>query len=495
MHYRLKRYWGLLLLAALSAGCAHAELPPIVTPFVASLPSATLTPSATAPAPAAVSTATQPATATAPSATPTTTPALSQTPSAAPAGMQYTVVAGDTVWGIALQFGLSPERLVDANPALSSGLLQPGEVLIIPNAGDPAPTDPPGVVGRVRPDGGGLRLHAEPGDASEVLGELFAFTRLQIVGRTPSAAWLQVVTPAALGGWVTAAWLDAGLALSQVPVTAEDPAGPAASPPPPTGDLPVFDNLTGVTDHARAIFALGQSLGNKPDAFSKVGDSITASPVFLNPIGLGQYDLHGFTQYQDVINFYYYALARGSANSFANASLAAKTSWRAQAVLNPASADHTLCLEGEAPLPCEFRLVRPSVALIMLGTNDVPSTSDINFAADLSRVIEYCQEQGVVPVVSTIPPLYRVGLEGRAEQLNVVIASLARQYDVPLWDYYAALQGLPGAGMAKDGVHPNSAPAGHNADFSAEYLQYGMVVRNLNALYVLDQVWRQVIQP
>jgi lysophospholipase L1-like esterase len=140
-------------------------------------------------------------------------------------------------------------------------------------------------------------------------------------------------------------------------------------------------------------------------------------------------------------------------------------------------------------------LVRPSVALVMLGTNDVPSTSDANYEADLRRVIEFCLAQGVIPVVSTIPPLFRVGLEGRAEQLNVIIARLAQEYDIPLWDYWAALQSLPGSGMARDGVHPNSAPAGHNADFTAEYLQFGMVVRNLNALYVLDQIWRQVIQP
>jgi lysophospholipase L1-like esterase len=135
------------------------------------------------------------------------------------------------------------------------------------------------------------------------------------------------------------------------------------------------------------------------------------------------------------------------------------------------------------------------VALIMLGTNDLPSTSDANFEADLRRVFEFCLGQGVIPVVSTIPPLFRVGLEGRAEQLNGIITRLAREYDVPLWGYWTALQDLPGSGMARDGVHPNSAPAGHNADFAAEYLQFGMVVRNLNALYVLDQLWRQVLQP
>jgi LysM repeat protein len=269
----------------------------------------------------------------------------------------------------------------------------------------------------------------------------------------------------------------------------------ATRPPSQTGGLPSLDNLTGITGHARAIYDLGQTLGNRPDVFSRVGDSITASPVFLYGIGLGTYQLHDYAQFQAVIDYYSTAAARENANSFANPSLAAKTNWRAAAVLDPSFADTAICQEGEAPLACEFRLVRPAVALIMLGTNDVPSTSDANFEADYRRVIEFCLEKGVIPVVSTIPPLFRVGLEGRAEELNVIITALAREYDVPLWDYYSALQGLPGAGMAHDGVHPNSAPAGHNADFSAEYLQYGMVVRNLNALYVLDEIWRRVIQP
>jgi hypothetical protein len=98
-------------------------------------------------------------------------------------------------------------------------------------------------------------------------------------------------------------------------------------------------------------------------------------------------------------------------------------------------------------------------------------------------------------VVSTIPPLFRVGLEGRVELLNGVLVGLAREYEVPLWDYWAALQSLPGQGMAGDGVHPNWAPAGHSADFAPEYLQYGMTVRNLTGLYALDAVWRSALQP
>jgi hypothetical protein len=49
--------------------------------------------------------------------------------------------------------------------------------------------------------------------------------------------------------------------------------------------------------------------------------------------------------------------------------------------------------------------------------------------------------------------------------------------------------------MASDGVHPSSAPAGHATDFSPDNLRYGMTVRNLTGLYVLDAVWRAVVLP
>ncbi len=402
-----------LLLAFSLCACASTDLP-LIPPTNRPPVTATAQPLT----PTLPPTASPAATAAQPTGMPT---AASETPlpSSTAAPTQYTVAAGDTIWAIALQFGLAPEQLLDANPNVNPDLLHPGDVLVIPNPSNPPPTRTPG----------------------------------------PS------------------------------------PTLPPATRAPVTGGVSVLNTLSGVTDHARAVFALGQTLGNRPDVFSKVGDSITASPVYLNPIGLGLYNLRDYGQFQAVIDYYSSALARGDANSFSNVSLAAKVNWRAQAVLNPDSADHTVCLEGEAPLPCEFRLVRPAVALIMLGTNDVPSTSDTNFEADYRRVIEYCLAQGVIPVVSTIPPLFRTGLDGRSEELNVIITRLAQEYDVPLWDYWSALQGLPNAGIANDGVHPNSAPAGHSADFAQEYLQYGMVVRNLTALDVLDQIWRQVIQP
>jgi LysM repeat protein len=502
---RLARLISFWLLAGLLSACAASSPPPAAptaTAVTSALPapSPQFTASAATAAPGAlpVTNATQP----------DATPRASLSPQATLplSGTTYTVVAGDTIWGIAQKFGLPLQRLIEANPSLDPNDLHPGDVIHIPGPNDVVPTPATASV-RVRIDGGGLRLRAVPTLTGEVLAYLDALTRLHVVGRTADSAWLQVVTPSGQGGWVTTAWTDVYITLPQVPVIAPGAPEPATatalSAPAPTttpAAAPVVDPngynyVSGITAHARQIFAQGQQMGNRPNVFSKVGDSITLSDVFLNPIGSGQYNLHDYAGLQGVIDYFSALAARGNTNSFANTSLAAKVGWRARAEFSPASADPALCQPDEGPLACEYRLVRPSLALIMLGTNDVVSTPDDQFEADLRHVIEFTVAKGIVPVLSTIPPLFRAGLDGRSEQLNVIIVRLAREYDIPLWDYWSALQGLPNSGMGTDGVHPNWAPAGHAADFTPQYLQYGMVVRNLTALYVLDAIWRQVLRP
>ena len=49
--------------------------------------------------------------------------------------------------------------------------------------------------------------------------------------------------------------------------------------------------------HIREIYRRGQQQGNRADVFSKVGDSITATAMFLTPFGDGNYDLG---EYEDL---------------------------------------------------------------------------------------------------------------------------------------------------------------------------------------------------
>lgn len=72
----------------------------------------------------------------APSAAPSAAPvAPSAAPSAAPSGtrgQKYVVQPGDTLSGIADQFGITIQQLIDANQLQNPDLLLPGQELIIP---------------------------------------------------------------------------------------------------------------------------------------------------------------------------------------------------------------------------------------------------------------------------------------------------------------------------------------------------------------------------
>jgi hypothetical protein len=246
-----------------------------------------------------------------------------------------------------------------------------------------------------------------------------------------------------------------------------------------------------VEERVRLIYTVGQALGNRSNVFSKVGDSITASPSFLGPIGEGRYQLVDYGYLQPVIDHFSAAPAR-EGNSFLNSSLAAGVGWAAWAALDPEFADETICAPGETPLECEYRMTRPAFALIMFGTNDVGYRSAAEFGGDLRRIVEVSESMGVIPILSTIPN--RPDMPQQVAAFNQIIETVAATRAVPLWDYYAALQGLPNGGLAWDNLHPSSPPEWYAdaANFHPQNLSYGYVVRNLTALQMLDSVWRQV---
>jgi len=471
-----------LALAAslLAAACTRVqvEVPALVTAFVP--PTAPPTP----PAPPTPTELEQVATVVRSSATPTPSPSVAPpTPTLTP--VTYSVVAGDVFFNIAAQFGLTAGQLLDANPGLDPAVLHPGDILIIPDPASRAPAD-----ARVTLNGRGLRVRAWPDLAAEVVATLPALTRVDLLGRSADNDWVEVTAITGAGGWVPVMWLDLRVSLAHLPI-----ATPAAPPPPTATPLPNAGYISNVTLRMLGVFQRGQALGNRANVFSKVGDSITVSTAFLVPLGLNNYTLGQYTDLQPVIDYFSAAEAHAGLNAFANRSLAAKVGWRARAVLGTGGETQPDCRPGEMPLACEYRVVRPAVALIMLGTNDVPYTPDAEFDSDLRRILDLTLEQGVIPVLSTIPPFTRPGDEGRAEALNVILRALALEYGVPLLDYYAALPALPAAGLAGDGVHPSAAPDARNADFTPDHLQYGFVVRNLTALYALNEVWEKIIKP
>lgn len=226
----------------------------------------------------------------------------------------------------------------------------------------------------------------------------------------------------------------------------------------------------------RQIYQRGLELGNRPEAFSKIGDCGSTPSWFLGDFDRGPkyYRLGPYTDLQAVIDTYQ--------GSFSRTSLAAKSGFNASSVFAPLWADRNKCQANESPLACEYRTNRPSLALIMLGTNDVWHLD--TFEDQMRALIEFSIENGVVPILSTKAD----NLEGDGS-INATITRLAVEYDLPLWNYWRAVQELPDEGLQEDGAHITWGPNRFDDSWA---MTRGWTVRNLTALQVLDAVWRSI---
>lgn len=231
-----------------------------------------------------------------------------------------------------------------------------------------------------------------------------------------------------------------------------------------------------LSDRAREIYATGLEMGRNPQAFSKVGDCGGTPSWFLGPFDIGPSDYRlGKYQYLDGVIAYFQG-------SYGRDSLAVRDGFNAAAILSPIRANHKLCEASETPLACEFRINNPSIALIMVGTNDVYHVD--KFEGRLRQIIEYSIEQGILPVLASKPD----NLEGD-HSINRIIYALALEYGIPYWNVWRALQDLPDGGLQEDGAHVTFA--GNYFD-NPQAMQAGWPHRNLTALQVLDFLRREL---
>ncbi|MEP7293648.1 MAG: SH3 domain-containing protein [Chloroflexota bacterium] len=345
------------------------------------------------------------------------------------------------------------------------------------------------VQARVLESAGGLRLRQLPSDNGRVMVNLNAGTELQIEGRTSDNAWLLITSADGYEGWIRSNFVELYVDLIDVEAIANPQPVEFISPPTPEGGVNVVGSIGG---GARQIYVTGQAAGNQRNVFTKVGDSLTDSSYFFRAYGSGGYSLRDYGSLLPMIQFFAGGSALGG-NPFISGSISAHASWGSVSALDPGSADPGRCNAGETPVACEMRVVKPAVALIMIGTNDAPAYPPDQYGARLRQIVELCIQNNVVPVLSTLPP--RAQFNDNIIGYNQVITAMAQSYGIPLTDLYSALAGLPSQGYGPDGVHLSIPPGGVAAayDFTSANLQYGTTMRNLTALQIMDAVWRQVL--
>lgn len=238
--------------------------------------------------------------------------------------------------------------------------------------------------------------------------------------------------------------------------------------------LPVIPEAT---EAARGLYQQGVARGNDPRAFSKIGDGEISAEWFLTDFDLDEarYELGDYQGLGDVIvNF---------SGSFERKSLAARRGFNTHLLLDPSAADPAFCASGESPLECELRIHKPAIAILSLGTNQVHRPEE--FETGLRHILDRLVEHHVIPILSTKGD----NLEGD-HRINRIITCLAREYQLPLWNFWAAIQPLPNHGLQPDLEHLTYYG---NNDFDDPFaMQSAWSVRNLTALQVLDAIWRSV---
>lgn len=232
----------------------------------------------------------------------------------------------------------------------------------------------------------------------------------------------------------------------------------------------------GLSQRAIDIYLRGLELGNTANVFSKVGDCGGTPSWFLGSFDLDPkyYSLGEFQHLSGVIEHY--------SGSYKRTSLTVSPGFNTSSVFASLWADPKECLAGEGPLECEYRQNNPSVALIMLGTNDYLKPDEFENA--MRRVIEFTVERGIVPILASKPD----NLEGD-NSINQLIYKLSLEYELPFWNLWAATQPLQNGGLQEDGAHLTWAP---NFFDDPNAMRSGWPWRNLSALMALDAVWKQL---
>jgi len=228
--------------------------------------------------------------------------------------------------------------------------------------------------------------------------------------------------------------------------------GSEASPASPTPDVRLLPEnwqdwpvVPAVSDRAREIYEAGIARGNNPSHFSKVGDCQNITEAFM-----GIYDLpdrYSLPQGEEALQ----STIDAFAGSFGREGMAVKGGFNVASVLSPMWADPDVCQVGETPLQCELRLQRPVFVFISMEVWFEGRTPQV-YEDYLRQIVEYTISQGAVPVLATKAD----NVEGD-HSINRATTQVAYEYDLPLWNFWLAVQPLTDHGIDwardSDGFH------------------------------------------
>jgi hypothetical protein len=241
------------------------------------------------------------------------------------------------------------------------------------------------------------------------------------------------------------------------------------TPTPDTRPLPAawrsWPVVPTLSARAAEIYQHGLVLGNDPHSFSRIGDCQSEPGV-----DMGIYDdprlYHLDQQHQNL-----QATIDQFSGSFGRTNITARRGFGISSVLSPLMSDPKYCTGSETPLECEFRIHKPSIVFISMGTNWCANCTR-KFDEYLRKIVEFSVDRGVLPVLTTKAD----NVEGD-NSLNAAIAQVAYDYDLPVWNFWAAVQSLPDHGLKPDKIY-----------LTVE----GWDARSFTGLLTLDNLWTKL---
>jgi hypothetical protein len=181
----------------------------------------------------------------------------------------------------------------------------------------------------------------------------------------------------------------------------------------------------------REIYERGIELGNDPNAFSIFGDCQAEPQEFL-----GAYDTD--TALVESLPPDLQETVANFSDSFKRESSTAQDGTTPGALLwDQWHRGEYGCSFGETPVDCELRAHRPSFVIIQIGSHFESRNTEY-----LRRIIAQLIENGVVPILAT-----KADNRELDHRINRDMALLADEFDLPLWNFWAALSDLPNRGL------------------------------------------------
>ena len=225
-----------------------------------------------------------------------------------------------------------------------------------------------------------------------------------------------------------------------------------------------------VTNQAKEIYEIGLEKKVDQKAFSKIGDCQNAKEAFMRIYDVEQYHLQDWqNNWKDAIDQFQGYFNRDAKAFGQGLNVAAS--------LSPFHSDPEECLPTEGSIQCELRIVNPAFAFIRFERWWAETPPEI-YEKYLREIIEIVSKHGTVPILITKAD----NVEGN-HQINLIIAKLAYEYDLPLYNWWRAAQALPNNGFnpeLNDGFHLDP--------------DYAWTEQSAYALGTLYTVWKGVIE-